>query len=47
MTKILRFAFLKARWHAEIVDQAHKGYLITSPRVRVVVSATTRMMKIP
>ena len=26
MTKILRFAFLKARWHAEIVDQAHKGF---------------------
>ena len=22
-----RFAFLKARWHADIVDQAHKGFL--------------------
>ena len=28
MKKTLRFAFLKARWHAEIVDQAHKGFCV-------------------
>ncbi|MBP9182273.1 MAG: 6,7-dimethyl-8-ribityllumazine synthase [Fuscovulum sp.] len=26
MTKTLRIAFLKARWHADIVDQAHAGF---------------------
>ena len=26
MADALRFAFLKARWHAEIVDQAHAGF---------------------
>ena len=24
---ILRIAFIKARWHADIVDQAHAGFL--------------------
>jgi 6,7-dimethyl-8-ribityllumazine synthase len=27
MTKALRFAFLKARWHADIVDRAHDGFV--------------------
>lgn len=27
MTKALRFAFLKARWHADIVDRAYEGFL--------------------
>ena len=27
MTQALRFAFLKARWHADIVDRAHDGFL--------------------
>ncbi|MBS0122823.1 6,7-dimethyl-8-ribityllumazine synthase [Thetidibacter halocola] len=27
MTKALRFAFLKARWHADIVDRAHEGFV--------------------
>lgn len=27
MTVAPRFAFLKARWHADIVDQAHSGFL--------------------
>ena len=27
MADALRFAFLKARWHAEIVDQAHAGFV--------------------
>ncbi|MFT7448422.1 MAG: 6,7-dimethyl-8-ribityllumazine synthase [Glaciecola sp.] len=26
MVKALRFAFLKARWHADIVDRAHDGF---------------------
>ncbi|WP_299681634.1 6,7-dimethyl-8-ribityllumazine synthase [uncultured Roseobacter sp.] len=26
MTKSPKFAFIKARWHAEIVDQAHAGF---------------------
>ena len=26
MTKSLKIAFIKARWHAEIVDQAHAGF---------------------
>ncbi|MDA9019920.1 6,7-dimethyl-8-ribityllumazine synthase [Flavimaricola sp.] len=26
MTKALRFAFLKARWHADIVDRAYDGF---------------------
>jgi len=26
MTKSPKFAFIKARWHAEIVDQAHVGF---------------------
>lgn len=27
MTKTLKIAFIKARWHAEIVDQAHAGFV--------------------
>lgn len=27
MTKSLKIAFIKARWHADIVDQAHRGFL--------------------
>ena len=27
MAVATRFAFLKARWHADIVDQAHSGFL--------------------
>lgn len=27
MTKSPNFAFIKARWHADIVDQAHKGFV--------------------
>ncbi|AKI01954.1 6,7-dimethyl-8-ribityllumazine synthase [Hoeflea sp. IMCC20628] len=27
MTKSLKFAFIKARWHADIVDQAYAGFL--------------------
>ena len=27
MTKSLKIAFIKARWHAEIVDQAHVGFV--------------------
>ena len=27
MTKSPKFAFIKARWHADIVDQAHVGFL--------------------
>ncbi|KHJ54423.1 riboflavin synthase subunit beta [Aureimonas altamirensis] len=26
MTKTLRIAFIKARWHADIVDRAHAGF---------------------
>ncbi|MCB2139020.1 MAG: 6,7-dimethyl-8-ribityllumazine synthase, partial [Rhodobacteraceae bacterium] len=26
MTKSPKFAFIKARWHADIVDQALKGF---------------------
>lgn len=26
MTKTLRVAFIKARWHADIVDRAHSGF---------------------
>lgn len=27
MTRALRFAFLKARWHADVVDRAFEGFL--------------------
>ncbi|TRD17866.1 hypothetical protein FEV53_12435 [Palleronia caenipelagi] len=27
MSQALRFAFLKARWHAEIVERAHEGFV--------------------
>jgi 6,7-dimethyl-8-ribityllumazine synthase len=27
MPKTLRFAFIKARWHADIVDRAHEGFV--------------------
>ncbi|MDT0684448.1 6,7-dimethyl-8-ribityllumazine synthase [Roseicyclus sp. F158] len=27
MTKSLTFAFIKARWHADIVDRAHDGFV--------------------
>lgn len=27
MTKSLKFAFIKARWHADIVDQAYAGFM--------------------
>ncbi|RJL02338.1 6,7-dimethyl-8-ribityllumazine synthase [Paracoccus aestuarii] len=27
MTKSPRIAFIKARWHADVVDQAHEGFL--------------------
>jgi len=27
MTKSLKIAFIKARWHADIVDQAHAGFI--------------------
>ena len=26
MTNTLRIAFIKARWHADIVDRAHAGF---------------------
>ena len=27
MTKSPRIAFIKARWHADVVDRAHEGFL--------------------
>lgn len=33
MTKTPRIAFIKARWHADIVDRAHDGFLAEASRL--------------
>ena len=33
MTKSPRIAFIKARWHADVVDRAHEGFLAEAGRI--------------
>jgi len=33
MTKTPRIAFIKARWHSDIVDRAHDGFLAEAARI--------------
>lgn len=33
MTKTPRIAFIKARWHADVVDRAHDGFLAEASRL--------------
>ena len=33
MTKSPRIAFIKARWHADVVDRAHDGFLVEAGRI--------------
>ncbi|CAM3189726.1 6,7-dimethyl-8-ribityllumazine synthase [Paracoccus nototheniae] len=33
MTKSPRIAFIKARWHADVVDRAHEGFLTEAARL--------------
>lgn len=33
MTKSPRIAFIKARWHADVVDRAHDGFLAEAGRI--------------
>lgn len=41
MTKLLKIAFIKARWHAEIVDQALVGFEADMDSVDATVQITT------
>jgi len=44
-TKSPRIAFIKARWHADIVDRAHEGF--EAEIARLVPDAATKVFEVP
>lgn len=45
MTKSPRIAFIKARWHADVVDRAHDGFLAEAGRIMP--GASTDVFDVP